>query len=380
MNPFSFLQGVERDHLLEDLIASQQAADRNQQMDTGYRQQTPGYPEYAAQARKDIAPTPTDALALMGIPLVSDAAGFASDVRALGAQKDPELWQYALTGAGLLPGIPGGLGILAGRKAKTADLDMLKIAEEAEAGGMPRERIFDATGWFKGADGQWRFEIDDSAMKYHPQNMEPFDTPQGDLRIGTLGESVEHPGLFDAYQDMAGITSTHRPGYSGTLGSYQPPGPMGGEAITTRMFPKKDTALHEVQHGVQQREGFASGGNPDAIDLSASEGQRLATQLRATQQRYIEAKASGKDPYGIEDSVGDVKKEYERAKEEWKAFKIESRALREGGTREVYERLAGEVEARNVQTRLPLPGDDRRMIPPWLTEDVDPLDQIVRFR
>jgi hypothetical protein len=46
---------------------------------------------------------------------------------------------------------------------------------------------------------------------------------------------------------------------------------------------------------------------------------------------------------------------------------------------EKYKRLAGEVEARNVQSRLNLSPDDRRMLPPWKTEDV-PLDQqIVRF-
>ena len=35
-----------------------------------------------------------------------------------------------------------------------------------------------------------------------------------------------------------------------------------------------------------------------------------------------------------------------------------------------YRRLAGEVEARNVQNRLNLKPDDRRMLPPWMTEDV----------
>ena len=27
--------------------------------------------------------------------------------------------------------------------------------------------IYRETGWFRGADGQWRFEIDDSSMRYY---------------------------------------------------------------------------------------------------------------------------------------------------------------------------------------------------------------------
>jgi hypothetical protein len=46
---------------------------------------------------------------------------------------------------------------------------------------------------------------------------------------------------------------------------------------------------------------------------------------------------------------------------------------------DAYHRLAGEVEARNVQTRMGLLPDDRRMLPPWATEDVAPGQQIVRM-
>ena len=45
---------------------------------------------------------------------------------------------------------------------------------------------------------------------------------------------------------------------------------------------------------------------------------------------------------------------------------------------EAYRRLAGEAEARNVQTRRNMSLEDRRAQPPWTTEDVPREKQIVR--
>lgn len=42
-----------------------------------------------------------------------------------------------------------------------------------------------------------------------------------------------------------------------------------------------------------------------------------------------------------------------------------------------YKRLAGEVEARNVQTRADFSADERRRVPPWRTQDIPDEDQIL---
>lgn len=55
----------------------------------------------------------------------------------------------------------------AGQKASTANLEQLKNAQEMETLGADMESIRKATGWLKGRDGKWRFEIDDSNMEYH---------------------------------------------------------------------------------------------------------------------------------------------------------------------------------------------------------------------
>lgn len=54
----------------------------------------------------------------------------------------------------------------AGQKASTANLEHLKNAQEMETLGADMKSIRKATGWFKGMDGKWRFEIDDSEMEY----------------------------------------------------------------------------------------------------------------------------------------------------------------------------------------------------------------------
>ena len=56
---------------------------------------------------------------------------------------------------------------MAGTKAKTASSKNLALAEAMEEDGASREEIWRKTGWIRGADGQWRFEVDDSKMTYN---------------------------------------------------------------------------------------------------------------------------------------------------------------------------------------------------------------------
>lgn len=56
---------------------------------------------------------------------------------------------------------------MAGPKAKTASSKNLALAEAMEEDGASREEIWRKTGWIRGADGQWRFEVDDSKMTYN---------------------------------------------------------------------------------------------------------------------------------------------------------------------------------------------------------------------
>ena len=60
---------------------------------------------------------------------------------------------------------PPGKATAAGIGARTADSAALRRAEALEKSGTDNETIRQETGWYRGMDGQWRFEIDDSGMK-----------------------------------------------------------------------------------------------------------------------------------------------------------------------------------------------------------------------
>lgn len=61
---------------------------------------------------------------------------------------------------------PPGKATAAGIGARTADSAALRRAEALEKSGTDNETIRQETGWYRGMDGQWRFEIDDSGATF----------------------------------------------------------------------------------------------------------------------------------------------------------------------------------------------------------------------
>ena len=55
--------------------------------------------------------------------------------------------------------------MFAGENAKNADKEALNTAKEMEKNGTDAETIRQKTGWFRGADGKWRSEVNDNGMK-----------------------------------------------------------------------------------------------------------------------------------------------------------------------------------------------------------------------
>lgn len=229
-------------------------------------------------------------------------------------------------GAEVGTGLLSALGIFAGPGARTANRGALRLAEEMERRGMSREQIWDATGWFKGADKGWRFEIPDDALQIRAgmgSGMGP-DRP------------VHHPALQAAYPEQSSELHT-----SAWL-TGRPDELQGGFGVSEGRRPRiimmagsndklRSGVAHELQHFVQANEGFARGGNPNTIAQQIPE-----SVLRTLTPRQ-----------------------------------------RENAVQTAYERLAGEVEARNVQTRLNMTPEQRQRSYPWTTEDTPPEHQIV---
>lgn len=264
---------------------------------------------------------------------------------------------------------PSRVNIFAGRRARTADMDALQRAESMARNGADRDEIWRETGWFQGVDGEWRFEIDDAGSQFKPEASRSPDIP--------LDDGFSHLALRRAYPDAfepTGIVMDYqdRPRASG---AYRPD----DDIITVNAPSSADMAeprsvmLHELQHAVQNREGFGRGGSQgDAIsDLLAIQNETLRDLSRRIAIRENELGLSG-----YRQQTNDL--ELKSLREQYDA--LVGRAPSDDDVFQRYQSYSGEVEARNVQNRLAMPPAERRATPPWATQDVPDDQQIVRRR
>lgn len=337
------------------------------------------------------------------------------------------------TDAGDLMRYGGLLGTFAGVNAKTANKALLEAAEKMDKAGVDRTKIWQDTGWFKGPEGKWRFEIDDSAASartynYTPQEalkvakeraiidgaggkrvqeMEPYAqmsrsqlsdeykrTGQAISQAAMSGNRAEADKLVSARGGLEGLLSEmaqrdHGPASAflkhkelgaaypdvyklhtriapdDLLGSaraqYQPSSPMVGEQVVLQAPPKRSAAdksslLHELQHAIQQREGFASGGNPTQVFDDVDAQVDKLTDPLFKQLRELSAGSQGLPSTTARPLIDEIQR------------------LR--SPQEIYRRLAGEAEARAVQSRMNLSPAERRAKAPWESYDV-PWDQLI---
>jgi len=263
------------------------------------------------------------------IPLLPGSGTVQSMQHGAQAGKDLEAGNYGNAAANLAAGVvntgldwlPAGkqLAILGGVTAKTFPWAKLKIAEAMEKAGKSVDEIWRATGLERGADNFWRFEISDRGYRVKP-NVGVLDN-EG-FRVAPLYEQQVHPGLQAAYPNLAGAQSKIRIDPRGPeLGVFQP----GSIAVEVQTRPPvKFKSTHELQHIVDHLEGHARGGNL---------------------LEFMKPGISWREAY------------------------------------QLYRRLAGEVAARNAQSRLYESELQRQRKSPLRTEDKDiPRDQqIIRF-
>ena len=186
---------------------------------------------------------------------------------------------------------------MGGLKAETADKSALEKAMELEKDGTDSEKIRKETGWFKGYDGKWRFEIDNSElefktdieknraaaielakMKVKSAELEEkivnntatkaeeneyynLDEKMIEYRKGVkLSDVINHPKLFEAYPQLKNvdvyyeISSVNRGVYSSN-GNVIMLNPM------HTIDEQKEAIIHEIQHAIQGIENFANGSN-----------------------------------------------------------------------------------------------------------------------
>lgn len=336
-------------------------------------------------------------------------------------------------------GSPEGRFSLAGQKARTANSQTLQIAEQMEQEGESREEIWQETGWTRTMDGKnWRFEIDNSEAEYRGgadaqfredhadyaeyqdllqkmfegtisesemQRMEQLDDiwsgeyarlrERVERGNATLADVLQHDSLYEAYPELRDVKVRLESDTGSKNGSYDP----STNTITISEDKPGDSAkvgtmLHEIQHAIQQIEGWESGASPEywaareyeSGDTASDRAQELYSRIlnsldKADQNKVIryneldremEATFSA-DP---ESEAGKRYAKYEEEqdklyeelyKNEWFRQLLDLQRKMENPQSAYYEmylNTAGEIEARNVSERYRMAQEERRKTAP----------------
>jgi hypothetical protein len=150
-----------------------------------------------------------------------------------------------------------------------------------EKQGKTPQQIWKDTGTFKGPDGKYRQEIDDSSIKL-------VDTLSDNLaNKRNIDRYWEHQPLYDAYPDIRQTKFMPTDSLASGNADWTPSQNLirlgQGEGFSS-ITPASST-LHELQHAIQKREGFQSGGSSltgmdDAYRNLAGEAEARAVQAR----------------------------------------------------------------------------------------------------
>lgn len=302
-----------------------------------------------------------------------------------------------------------------GMKAKTAALDKLEQAKRMENEKANTEDIRKQTGWFKGKDGKWRFEISDKDARFKDIKSLKFnkykDENGNDIYEIKLSDLLEHEKLFAAYpelEDVDVIITEEKQKGDEVLGGEVVDGKIKlySDALGYRTQGKK-TLLHEIQHLIQNIEGFARGGSSsDFVNAILGLQGRIDAYKKDLINNVMQNKFgktfSGFDASMLYDDAfadklignwfyenyrlnrSEVLQELRKHKDEitskYEKFKNETKENFKYKTAiDYYKSIYGEVEARNTVARMVLDESERLGKSIESTQDVSTEDAIVIF-
>lgn len=277
----------------------------------------------------------------------------------------------------------------------TFRIDGLKAARNMESAGKTPKEIKLASGWERGADGKWRYEEPDGEY-VHPKNTD------GIFKLGDIWHDdnlyISYPKLKNTEVEYVLVPTVS---YAGCFVPRDNKIEINKARTGNRKSLIRSVLVHEIQHAIQHEEGFAFGGSGDyAVDkifgyglgdftpsqlrwltsfrkradelMSAGKYKRLPYAIRSALK---EAKDNNFYPFDNYDKSDDVSLSVEDALLNFTADQLEQASY--FNRREAYMRIAGEVEARNVQKRLNYNDRTRRALLAMETEDVAREDQII---
>lgn len=284
-----------------------------------------------------------------------------------------------------LKGAGGALGILAGPSARGWRKDMADKATDMIDQGRPPNDVWLETGmWKHPKTGELKFEIPDTNAAVHPdkrmqKNWEGMSGREaleifgwGDIQNEgpvPLGSVLTHPELFENYPELKNLRVEDIEGWSTPEGAYR-----GGQGLISARSPSfinpkdsrfsgdtykdtRSTMLHEIQHAIQDREGWDPGFNPSAAAQTMTRSDSFATQM------YWRAIAEAMQKRGITPTGPEHMFDFSMTDEAQKLGLVAKVPY------ETYQRNVGETEARNIQNRAEMDPMLRVAKNPSLTMD-----------
>lgn len=257
-----------------------------------------------------------------------------------------------------------------------------ETAETRLAAGELPEIVRRETGWFKGMDGKWRYEVSDAGAKMTDKARRYVEdgldsVVAGDERL-TLGDVLDHPKLYAAYPGLKDVPVYFYDFETG--GSWTESGISIGTKHPRAAAGALPLMLHEVQHAIQAVEGFARGGTSASVAWAApsmrphliAESARLAAADPLTVKEYA------KSAWQSDKVTPAIRKDYKsnylplfQKNRDW----LKNADIQKRAAENVYQRLAGEIEARDVANRAHMTDAELRDAEPAAWDDA-----IVVFR
>ena len=310
----------------------------------------------------------------------------------------------------------------------------LDAAQKMEAAKKEAKAIKLATGWERGADGKWKYEIPDGI--YHPKGdaelkkalaKQPWREELNGLsdrildgeglskeeteRFNELAEKeaafkadylkkekphladwLENDELFKAYPELKRVGIVFTDNMPKEQAGYYD---SKSNTITVNTNSSEDTAsiiAHEVQHAIQRYEGFATGGNLKAAMEYLSGNKRADVKIKQQlAYKLSQEKGLGLSEEEVNSLIGHL--EYEDISDDELQKQIDALCQKHNITEdqlediypmdsvwhEAYNRISGETEARNVQKRMSMTAEERGASLAADTEDVARDSQILLF-
>lgn len=252
----------------------------------------------------------------------------------------------------------------AGEKALNKNIEQLKIAKQLDAEGeYTDEVIWQYTGWVKGKDNKWRFEIPDDTKLFDMKPLEKINNITlansfDETNSISLDKIYKNEELYEAYPQLRDVLVLKEKIYPLEKRASMREGTDNGKKVKTIVLNDnldfneeymKASMLHEIQHLIQRIEGFAGGGNLNSRQEILNQlYDEIPNEIKAYRNSYWKSrmesetlKQEGKSELEALKNA-DLEK-FEKAKLYWK--------LDNEDDMYVYLNLGGEQEARETANR-----------------------------